>query len=138
MTIKVSHPKLAYVCSGLHSAKKNNINSIDWNYPMDIVTINHEPNAPSSFKEATVINLYSFFKGPEPQKHKIEHQVEEEGLTHVQEQDKPIFRYYRDGRYIKYQRFTASWEHLLSRIILMITGKGLNERNMMQTAMYTA
>ncbi|WP_326220154.1 alpha-glucosyltransferase N-terminal domain-containing protein [Bacillus mojavensis] len=108
MTIKVSHPKLAYVCSGLHSAKKNNINSIDWNYPMDIVTLNHEPNAPSFFKDATVINLYSFFKGPEPQKHKIEHQVEEEGLTHVQEQDKPIFRYYRDGRYIKYQRFTAA------------------------------
>lgn len=48
--MKVSTPKLAYVCSGLHAAKKFNINTIDWNYPMEIVTFNHEPNGPSSLK----------------------------------------------------------------------------------------
>lgn len=70
MTMKVSTPKLAYVCSGLHAAKKFNINTIDWNYPMEIVTFNHEPNGPSSFKDAAVINMYSYFKGSAPQKEK--------------------------------------------------------------------
>ncbi|WP_426983211.1 hypothetical protein ACP059_06165 [Bacillus cabrialesii] len=110
MTIKVSTPKLAYVCSGLHAAKKFNINTIDWNYPMDIVTFNHDPNGPSSFKDAAVINMYSYFKGPEPQKVKIEHPIDQEGFTYIKEPNKPIYRYYDNGRYIKYQRFTASGE----------------------------
>ncbi|MCY8204453.1 MULTISPECIES: alpha-glucosyltransferase N-terminal domain-containing protein [unclassified Bacillus (in: firmicutes)] len=110
MTIKVSIPKLAYVCTGLNAAKKFNINTIDWNYPMEIVTLHHEPNGPSSFKDAAVINMYSYFKGSEPQKDKIKHPIEQEGLTYIQEPNKPIYRYYQNGRYIKYQRFTASGE----------------------------
>ncbi|MGY2644600.1 hypothetical protein [Bacillus inaquosorum] len=110
MTIKVSTPKLAYVCSGLHAAKKFNINTIDWNYPMEIITLNHEPNGSSSFKDAAVINMYSYFKGSEPQKDKIEHPIEQEGLTYIQEPNKPVYRYYHNGRYIKYQRFTTSGE----------------------------
>ncbi|MGG0774846.1 alpha-glucosyltransferase N-terminal domain-containing protein [Bacillus rugosus] len=110
MTIKVSTPKLAYVCSGLQAAKKFSINTIDWNYPMEIITLNHEPNGPSSFKDALVINMYNYFKGSEPQKDKVEHPIEQEGLTYIQEPNKPVYRYYHNGRYIKYQRFTASGE----------------------------
>lgn len=110
MKMKVSTPKLAYVCSGLQTAKKFSINTIDWNYPMEIVTFNHEPNEPSSFKDAAVINMYSYFKGSEPQKDKIKHPIEQEGLTYIQESNKPIYRYYHNGCYIKYQRFTASGE----------------------------
>ncbi|WP_111909800.1 alpha-glucosyltransferase N-terminal domain-containing protein, partial [Bacillus tequilensis] len=62
------------------------------------------------FKDAAVINMYSYFKGSEPQKGKIEHPIEQEGFTYIQEPNKPIYRYYHNGRYIKYQRFTASGE----------------------------
>ncbi|MCO4852881.1 alpha-glucosyltransferase N-terminal domain-containing protein [Bacillus vallismortis] len=110
MTIKVSAPQLAYVCSGLHTAKKFNINTIDWNCQMEIVTLHHEPNGPSSFKDAAVMNMYSYFKGPEPQKVKIKHPIEQEGFTYIQEPNKPIYRYYDNGRYVKYQRFTATGE----------------------------
>ncbi|WP_121643398.1 alpha-glucosyltransferase N-terminal domain-containing protein [Bacillus vallismortis] len=110
MTMKVSTPQLAYVCSGLHTAKKFNINTIDWNYQIEIVTLHHEPNGPSSFKDAAVMNMYSYFKGPEPKKVKIKHPIEQEGLTYIQESNKPIYRYYDNGRYIKYQRFTATGE----------------------------
>lgn len=54
--------------------------------------------------------MYSYFKGYEAQKDKIEHPVEQEGLTYIQEPNKPVYRYYHNGRYIKYQRFTASGE----------------------------
>ncbi|MCY8209753.1 hypothetical protein MOC28_20385, partial [Bacillus subtilis] len=80
MTIKVSTPKLAFVCQELNAAKKFSINTIDWNYPMEIVTLHHEPNGPSSFKDTAVINMYSYFKGSEPQKDKIKHPIKQEGL----------------------------------------------------------
>ncbi|MGG4418842.1 alpha-glucosyltransferase N-terminal domain-containing protein [Bacillus subtilis] len=110
MSIKIPEPKLAFVCSALSVAKKQNVSTIDWNYPLNIVTFNYEPDALLTYKESTVINMYNFLKGPEPDYSRIEHPIEEEGLTYVKVPEKPIYRYYENGKYIKYQRFSSSGE----------------------------
>lgn len=110
MSIKLPEPKLAFVCSALSVAKKQNVSTIDWKYPLNIVTFNYEPDALLTYKESTVINMYNFLKGPEPDYSRIEHPIEEEGLTYVKVPEKPIYRYYENGKYIKYQRFSSSGE----------------------------
>lgn len=110
MRIKIPEPKLAFVCSALNVAKKQNVSSIDWHYPLNIVTFKYEPDALSTYKESTVINMYDFLKGPEYDYSRIEHPVEEEGLTYVKAPEKPVYRYYENGKYVKYQRFSSSGE----------------------------
>ncbi|MEC2060917.1 alpha-glucosyltransferase N-terminal domain-containing protein [Bacillus stercoris] len=110
MRIKIPEPKLAFVCSALNVAKKQNVSSIDWHYPLNIVTFKYEPDALSTYKESTVINMYDFLKGPEHDYSRIEHPVEEEGLTYVKVPEKPVYRYYENGKYVKYQRFSSSGE----------------------------
>ncbi|MGQ8922363.1 hypothetical protein ACUUYQ_10910 [Bacillus halotolerans] len=110
MNIKLSEPKLAFVCSALNVAKNQSVSTIDWNYPLNIVTLKYEPDVLSTFKDSTVLNMYDFLKGPEFEYPKVEHPVEEEGLTCVKVSEKPVYRYYKNGKYMKYQRFSSSGE----------------------------
>lgn len=105
MSIK---PNLAFVCSALHIAKKQNVSTIDWNYPLNIVTFKYDPDVSSTFRDSSVLNMYDFLKGPESDASKVDHPVGEEGLTYVKTPEKPIYRYYKNGKYVKYQRFSSA------------------------------
>ncbi|KAF1678064.1 MULTISPECIES: alpha-glucosyltransferase N-terminal domain-containing protein [Bacillus] len=110
MSIKIPRPQLAFVCSALNIAKRQNVSTTDWHYPLHIVTFKYEPDALAIYKESPVINLYDFLKGPEPEYSWIEHTIQEEGLTYVKDPEKPVYRYYKNGKYVKYQRFSSAGE----------------------------
>ncbi|GIN76080.1 Poly(glycerol-phosphate) alpha-glucosyltransferase [Bacillus paralicheniformis] len=125
--IKVKLPKAQYIFAtssvretfgGLTEAmlQRGRLFSEYAGQPTKIVTFNYDPTYRKIIRslfdrqkineDIKIINIYEYFKGEEQSLPPVEHAIKEPGLKYHKDPAKNAYRYYDNGLYVHYKRFT--------------------------------